>query len=247
MSTDGGSPNPNPNPDGSGTPPSQGGNPDSGNTTGQIPAALLTAAANLGIQLVPAAELAELKKVHGSVKHGNILEKLNRLNKLEADETTRKDGELSDLERATGSVTTLTADKDALAARNSALALRIGFLTENMKLAHSTEPGVVAVIPAVMEANWGLLGEFKGGDVDEFVKDGLGKMLDIQNDLARQLGGGAANAPGATGPASPSGAQGATAPQRTGSVVKQGMNWRDDVAFTQHPHIVRPTGGGGKR
>ena len=247
MSTDGGSPNPTPNPDGSGVLPGQGGDSGGGNDTGQIPAALLKAAENLGIQLVPKAELAELKKVHGSVKHGNILEKLTRLNKLDEAEKTRKDGELSDLERATGSVKTLEADKDALAARNSALALRVGFLTENAKLAFSTKPGVVAVIPAVMEANWGLLGEFKGGDVDEFVKGGLGKMLDIQTDLARQLGGGAANAPGATSPASPSGAQGAQVPQRSGSVVKQMSDWRSDVVSTQNPHIVRPAGGGGKR
>lgn len=247
MPTDGGSHNPDPKPDGSGTQPGQGGDSGSVNATAQIPAELLVVAERLGVQFVPKAELADLKKVHGSVKHGNILEKLTRLNKLEEADKKRQDGELSDLERATGTAELLEADKVTLAARNSELALRVGFLIENLKLAHSTEPGVVAVIPAVMEANWGLLAEFKGGDVDEFVKSGLGKMLDLQTDLARQLGGGAPNAPGATGPASPSGAQSALAPRKTGSVVKQLVNWRDEVATTHNPHIVRPEEGGGKR
>ncbi|MBU8871371.1 MAG: hypothetical protein KOO60_10955 [Gemmatimonadales bacterium] len=247
MATDGGSPNPNPNPDGSGGSLGQSGNSGGGDATGQIPAELRVAAANLGIELVPAATLAEYKKVHGSVKHGNIGEKLNRLNKLEEAETVRKDGELSELERATGSVTTLKEEGVALADRNLKLALRIGFLTENAKRAMPDSKDV-AVFPEIMDLHMpALLAEFKGGDADEFVQDGLGKLVEIQARFAQRFGGGPRNGPGGESPASPSGAQGAAAPRREGSVVAQGMKWQDEVAFTQHPHIVHPQKGGGKR
>lgn len=247
MPTDGGSPNTTPNPDGSGTPPTQGGTPGGTDTAGQIPVELRVVAENLGIKLVPEKEWKERDRYYGSVKNGEISKKLAEYDRLVAAEKERKDGELSDLERATGSVTTLKEEGVALADRNRALALRVGFLTENAKRAMPDSKDV-AVFPEIMDLHMPtLLAEFKGGDVDEFVQTGLGKLLDIQGRFAQRFGGGPSNGPGGESPASPSGAQGATTPRREGSIVAQGMRWQDDVAFTQHPHIVRPPGGGGKR
>ncbi len=247
MPTDGGSPNPNPNPDGSGALPLQGGSAGGGNAPGHIPVELQVAAENLGIKLVPEKDWAESERLVGSLRHGNVSKKLAEYDKLVEAETKRKDGELSDIERATGSVTALTAEKETLVARNSELALRIGFLTENAKRAMPDSKDV-AVFPEIMDLHMPtLLAEFKGGDADEFVQSGLGKLLDIQSRFAQRFGGGPGNAPGGAGPASPSGAQGASVPRREGSVVKQGMRWQDDVAFIENPHIVRPAGGGGKR
>jgi hypothetical protein len=132
----------NPNPDGSGTPIVQGAD-GGGKTAGQIPVELRVAAENLGIKLVPEKDWTERERVYGSVKTGNISKKLADYDRFVEAEQKRKDGELSDLERATGNVTALEGDKESLAVRNRELALRVGFLTENAKRAMPENPGPV--------------------------------------------------------------------------------------------------------
>ena len=232
-------------PDDSGTPTAQGAD-GGGKTAGQIPVELRVAAENLGIKLVPEKDWAERERVYGSVKHGSVAQKLAEYDKFVAADKKRTDGELSDLERATGSVTALEGDKESLAAKNCELALRVGFLTENAKRAMPDSKDV-AVFPEIMDLHIPtLLAEFKGGDADEFVQSGLGKLLDIQSRFARRFGG-PANAPGGGNPASPSGAHSEPLPRKEGSIVKQGFDWRDEVAFTVNPHIVRPTTDARKR
>jgi len=246
MATDGGSPNTIPSPADAGALPVQGGNTGGGNVPGHIPVELRAAAENLGIKLVPEVDWAEREKVYGSVKHGNIAEKLNRLNKYEEDAQKRADGELSELQRAQKEAADLRAQNDSAAAEIRAMALRTGFLTENAKraMADSKE---LAVFPEIMDMYLPtLLPEFKGGDPDEFVKNGLDKMLGVQATFLKRLGGEPGNAPGGS-PVSPSGAQGEQLPRRSGSVVKELVDWRSRVAFTNHPHIVQPPGVGGKR
>lgn len=234
-----------PNPDGSGAPTVRGAD-GGGKTAGQIPVELRVAAENLGIKLVPEKDWAERERVYGSVKTGNLSKKLADYDRFVEAEQKRKDGELSDLERATGNVTALEGDKESLTARNRELALRVGFLTENAKRAMPDSKDV-AVFPEIMDLHMpALLAEFKGGDPDEFVQDGLKKLLDVQGRFARRFGG-PANAPGGGNPVDPSGAHSEPQPRRTGSVVKQMADWRKDAAFTSNPHIVSPTGDGRKR
>lgn len=213
---------------------------------GQIPVELRVVAENLGIKLVPEKDWVEAERLVGSFKHGNVAKKLAEYDVLVEADKKRKDGELSDLERVTGSVTALEGDKESLAAKNRELALRVGFLTENAKRAMPDSKDV-AVFPEIMDLHMpALLAEFKGGDADEFVQDGLKKLLDVQGRFARRFGG-PANAPGGGSPASPSGAHSEPLPRKDGSIVKQGFDWRDEVAFTEHPHIVRPTTDARKR
>ena len=235
----------NTSPDDSGTPAVQGAD-GGGNATGQIPVELRVAAENLGIKLVPEKDWAERERVYGSVNHGNVAKKLAEYDRFVEAEQKRKDGELTDLERATGSVTALEGDKESLAVKNRELALRIGFLTENAKRAMPDSKDV-AVFPEIMDLHMpSLLAEFKGGDADEFVQSGLGKLLELQSRFARRFGG-PANAPGGGSPVSPSGAHSEPLPRKEGSIVKQGFDWRDEVAFTVNPHIVRPTTDARKR
>jgi len=242
MSTDGGSLNITPSPDDSGGSPSQGGEPGGKTAAGQIPAELRVVAENLGIKLVPEKDWAERERVYGSVKHGSVAQKLAEYDKFVEADKKRKDGELSDLERATNSATAMKGEAETLAAKNSALALRVGFLSENARRA-TPDSKDDAVFPEIMELHLPtLLAEFKGGDPEAFVQDGIGKLLDIQSRFAKRFGG-PGNAPGGGSPASPTGAQGEPTPKKEGSLVNQAFNWRDEVAFTENPHIVRPKTG----
>jgi hypothetical protein len=246
MSTDGGSQILTTSPDGSGGSSTQGGDTGGKNVPGQIPVELRAAAENLGIKLVPEKDWAESQRLVGSLQHGNVAKKLAEYDKYVEADQKRKDGELSDLERATGNVKTLEGDKESLAARNRELALCVGFLTENAKRAVPDSKDV-AVFPEIMDLHMPtLLAEFKGGNADEFVQNGLEKLLELQGRFARRFGG-PGNAPGGGSLVSPSGAHSEPAPRRDGSVVKQMADWRKDAAFTTNPRIVSPTGDGRKR
>ena len=245
MSTDGGSQDLNPSPADAGTPPTQGGNSGGGSAPGTIPVELQVAADNLGIKLVAEKEWKERDRYYGSVKNGEISKKLAEYDKLKEADQKRKDGELSDIERANKQATDYKTAADAAAAEKSLLALRIGFMQENARRA-VPDSKELAVFPELMETQLpGILAEFKGGDVDEFVKDGFAKLVDLQTKFAKRFGGGSpANAPGGA-PISPTGAQGEPLPRKGGSIVDDAFNWRDNVAFTNNPKM--PPTGGGKR
>jgi hypothetical protein len=230
MPDDGGIQGQKSNPEGSGTPAGEGGTPGSGTPSAEQ---AIAAAEKLGFAVVPEAEMAELKRNYGSVKHGKIASILAKHDELVAADATRKAAGQTDLEKAQMSATALTSENKTLKNDVGRQALRIGILEENLTrtLPDSKKD---AVFPEFLNMQVEtLLDEFQGGDADAFVSSAVDRMVEGQAKiLGRFIPKGAT--PGG-GPVAGHADHGEPLESDDRSEIAKGYDWRSRAVFIHNP------------
>jgi len=189
-----------------------------------------------GLDAAKAEELAEMKRIYGSVKNpnGNIRGKLERLDTIDAQKEEQERAERTELENAKLDMEKLSKENERLSREVVHGDLRVGLLLKNLERS-LPDSDKTAVFPEFLDLN--VVSKFEGGnkeELDAFVEKALESQAERQARIAGYFRP-ASDSPG-SGKAPAATARGDRRdPTEEGSPIKEAFGWKDRAVTTFNP------------
>lgn len=187
-----------------------------------------------GLEVAKTEELAEMKRVTGSVRSGNLAQKLKHYDELVAAQEEKRRAEMTELDVLKEDMRKVAEENERLNREVALGDLRVGLVMENLKRS-LPDSEKMAVFPEFLDLD--VVAQFDGGDdkaVASFVESALDTLEQNQRKMAARFSP-PSDAPGGARPTSTAARGNRRAPQTSGSLIKQSFDWRDRVVTHFNP------------